>query len=78
MWGLGVGVLAVIGWQGVMTLYSGYAFALRHAVAQPVTGLDLLVVALIFVAEAWFMLRLLPVRAKGRLRDWLRRPQAQA
>lgn len=68
--GLILGLLAVAVWQTLVTLISGYVFALRHAVTQPVALTDGLIVMLVCVAEAWITLTFIPV--EGRWRDWLR------
>ena len=71
--GIGAGVCGMMIWQALMTLVSGYAFSLRYAVADPVSGKDLLAVLLLSVFEAWITFVFIPVRPHGRLRNWLRR-----
>lgn len=75
--GLGAGVCGLVTWQSLMTLTSGYAFSLRYAVADPVSGGDLLAIGLLGVFEAWVTLVCIPVRPQGRLRNWLRRADAR-
>jgi hypothetical protein len=71
--GLGAGALVAIMWQNLISLKSGYAFSLRHALPQPVTPMDAFAVILIGVLEAWVTLRMIPIREKGGLRKWLSR-----